>query len=170
MREGVDLQTLIKHETSRTDFGVFTRPLWCTLIALARPKILQCMLSPPSRDGRPKPFLVAIQVVSASRLGGLKSHGVACAPTAPTQEYRKRGAGTRFAAIRSMSQHVISVTLNRAVPVDSCSSVETVSSSVITLDSLLGFGGLVVFVVSSFRGPRSGASDCDTRSGSGLVV
>ena len=128
------------------------------------------MLSPPSRNGRPKLFLVAIQVVSASRLGGLKSHEVACAPTAPTQEYRKRGAGTRFAAIRSMSQHVISVTLNRQVPADTwLFSLQRVSS-VVTLDSLLGFGGFGGFVVSWFRGPRSGASDCDTRSGSGLDV
>ena len=114
----MDLQTLIEHETSKIDFGVFTRPFWCTLIALARPKILQCVLSPPPRNGRPKLFLVAIQVVSASRLGGLNFHGVACAPTAPTQEYCKRGAGTRFAATRSMSQHVVSVTLNRAVAAD----------------------------------------------------
>ena len=114
----MDLQTLTEYKTSTIDFGVFTCPFWCTLITLARPKILQCMLSPPSRHGRPKRFLVAIQVVSTSRLGGLKFHGVACAPTAPTQEYCKRGAGTRFAAIRSMNQHVISVTLNRAVAAD----------------------------------------------------
>ena len=106
------------------------------------------MLSPPSQNGRPKPFLVAIQVVSASRLGGLKSHEVACAPTAPTQEYRKRGAGTRFAAIRSMSQHVISVTLN-----STCKHLALqppVSFSVVTLDSLLSFGGFGGFVVLWF--------------------
>lgn len=37
--------------------------------------------------------------MSASRLAELKFHGVAWAPTAPTQEYCKRGAGTVLAAM-----------------------------------------------------------------------
>ena len=43
-QDGVDLQMLIEHKTSKIDFCVFTCPFWCTLIALARPKILLCAL------------------------------------------------------------------------------------------------------------------------------
>ena len=75
--------------------------------------------------------------MSASRLGGSKFHGVACAPTAPTQEYCKRGAGTRFAAIRAMSQHVISVTLNRTVAADTWLFQPPVQSFFVAVDNLV---------------------------------
>ena len=39
----------------------------------------------------------------------------------------------------------------------------------LTLDILLRVGGLGGFVVSWFRGPRSGASDCDTSGLDGVT-